>query len=470
MEVINILDLHEDLAAGQRAAKLYRELEQLTLEELRKHSDQVFSQQELYFTALSGEYSEQLVALRQLIASSDALLNVHDLVSTVNSLRSRVNAHEPSIVNALKRIADLARVELAEQLILPELREVFTKARNSRLDAEELARSMLSLPIQELGTMPKTMLEGTSQTRLWGLHTLLLTELVVAEPRADLLDYGQLKAIQAESARRMRTFRDRVRQGAGMLNDNIATPDDIMTLWGALFDLESWLLETGFADVARASAAATYQVQNGASDAERWARTAGQAYEAIRTALALDAGTRQVLIAYALHDEDTLSNFAASSHLRLGPATLDLKRSSLAQVSQVEEGTLVEIDAVVQDADYVAGGPRPRTLLILGKPTATQVTARLPFTSADSFGIIPGIWVQVRGTAYPNGKGSVKGPLVEVRRIRRGAVANESFTDWLIWAGRDMFEYRPGELDIIGGRLAGTRETLNESSARLLLQ
>lgn len=51
-------------------------------------------------------------------------------------------------------------------------------------------------------------------------------------------------------------------------------------------------------------------------------------------------------------------------------------------------------------------------------------------------------------------------------RIRCEDVASESFTDALIFRGRHSFALRPGELDLVAGRIAGARVTLNEIGMR----
>jgi hypothetical protein len=137
-----------------------------------------------------------------------------------------------------------------------------------------------------------------------------------------------------------------------------------------------------------------------------------------------------------------------------------LPRSSLADVVNVAQGDMVEIDGLVRDAEFSVGGPSNRSVLTLGRTNIVHVL--VPHVAADSFGITTGVWVQVRGEVFPNGKDGIAGPVVMAGRIQRQVAARESFTDALIFAGRDSFDFRPGGLDIIASRIAGNPVTLSE--------
>ena len=135
-------------------------------------------------------------------------------------------------------------------------------------------------------------------------------------------------------------------------------------------------------------------------------------------------------------------------------------------VAQAAEGDGVEIADIVREADIRSGGPAPRSVLLLGSPRGTQIRVFAPFEAVDAFGITTGVWIQVRGKMFPNGKDDMPGPVLQVRRIKRAEAAETSFQDALIHMGRHEFELRPGGLDIIGGRLAGSQVTLNEMGLR----
>jgi hypothetical protein len=61
---------------------------------------------------------------------------------------------------------------------------------------------------------------------------------------------------------------------------------------------------------------------------------------------------------------------------------------------------------------------------------------------------------------------SVGGPSNRSLLTLGAAAARESFNDALIFAGRHLFDLRPGGLDLLAGRLAGSRVTMSEIGRR----
>jgi hypothetical protein len=275
---------------------------------------------------------------------------------------------------------------------------------------------------------------------------------------------ADLHSLGSDAASQAAALREAALNAARALRSDYATPAMATAMWGAIYEFEEWLVSTGTGRLAASAAAATARVNDSDPEANRWAREVGQACEIMRIGLAFDAGMRAILLAYALHDARRLAAFAETSELPIASATLDLPRSSLADVAHAAQGDPIEIDAIVSDAEFRVGTPSNRSILALGPSGAVRVL--VPHVAVDSFGISKGVWVQVRGKAFPNGKDGIAGPVVMAGRVPWAEAARDSFMDALIFAGRNYFEVRPGGLDLVAGRVAGSRTTLNEIGMR----
>jgi hypothetical protein len=287
------------------------------------------------------------------------------------------------------------------------------------------------------------------QLRLHALNANVLSEIGGASPDPTAATDDEIDALEQEAVRRAAALRDAGLAAGRTLRTGGATPAVAVTLWGAVYEYEEWLVTAGTPAIANAAAAATARINSGDQAAERWARKMGQAYDALRHGLAFDAGVRTNLLAYSRRDEGMLGGFAEASRLPVSSATLDLPRSSVAEVGARSEGDLVEIAAIVTGAEFTVGGSN-RSVLTMGPAGAARVL--VPHVAVDSFGISKGAWIQVRGKAFPNGKDGIAGPVVMAGRIARSEAAKQSFTDALIFAGRDYFDLRPGNLDIVASR------------------
>jgi hypothetical protein len=466
MQVLTTADMLEALATAQRLRTAARTTRAALDTGLPRLATDLQALTDVYLEAAADGVDAEIAALRALLARSEQVAGAHDMVATSVALERRLQAATPEVEAAWRALADVAGVDAHPALLTDELRAALAAARATGPDPARTTRRFLAATVSRAPESAGELLAKFTRVRLSALHALVLTELAAAAPDATSAGDADLAALGTEASRRVAGLRDAAHVAAGRLHAGGVTPTLMLELWTALAGAEAWLSGPGLAALRAVTAAATARGAAGGPEAERWAREAAQAYDAFRRLLAFDAGVRVVLRACATADAAELEAFAATRELRLGSATEDLPRSSHAAVMVSAPGAAVEIDGLVTGADITAGGPAPRSVLTLAANGAGDLRVLVPFIAADSFGVTPGIWVQVRGSAHPEGKDGLPGPVVMAARVRREAAARESFTDALIWAGRDAFELRPGGLDIVAGRLAGAAVTRSEIGLR----
>lgn len=406
-----------------------------------------------------------LAALGELSHATTGALALHGLVGELLGVERRLEGSLQAGADAMARLIDVARADVPDALIGEEQRALFADLRAADADASRLTRGMAATHRALDVTAAQATLQRMNRLRLRACLAHVLVRLAAASSSPPS-DPAELTAAALDAAKTATTaLRDAALAAAQEIGDSVVPPVVSHRLWGALYAFETFIESSGAEQLATAMSAAYHGRADLAANFSAM-RKAGQAFDALTRGLAYDAGVRAILTAVAVNDADVLRAFANTPSLPLGSATVDLPRSSLASVATAPSGEVVEIDGVIQDAEFVEGGPSPRSVLVLGTGVGATVTVLVPFSSVDSFGLIRGVWVQVRGTVFAEGKDGVDGPLVQVRRIRLREAQEESATDRLIWLGRDLFAYRPGGYDIVSGRPAGTHEAMAQLDLR----
>jgi hypothetical protein len=458
--------LFETLAQGQRAGALGRLLRRLAGQLFVDTANELVARQADVERGLTETGAARRAAWAAVLETTSMLASAHELLAQLGSAERRAEELLDEVTLASARLLELARLELPDELLSADLRAQLAEVRAGDADPVRFARSLLGRDLGGAAIVPSMvkLIRSASRLRLLALHATVLGVVADAAPDTGAASEADLASLIDDVAERTRALRDGAREAARQLRGEVASPAWATELWAAVFEFESWVSSEGATRLGAVAAAATARVAGEDADAEHWAREAGQAYDQLRLGLAFDAGIRTVLLAYATHDARALADFAASAGLGLAAATLDLPRSSLAQAANAAEGELVEIDALVSEADFRVGGPSNRSVLTLG--TAQAVRVLVPHVAVNSFGIDQGVWLQVRGEAHPDGKDGIEGPVVMASRIRREEAARESFTDALVFAGRALFDLRPGGLDLLAGRVAGSPVTMSEIGRR----
>ena len=464
MEVTSSADILFVLARGQQVGQIRRSLWTTAIQLI----DNITEAVENPVNIAERDGVETSVAKRR--AAWDGVLNATskiaagcEMLAQLESSGVHAKTLRGEVAAAAKQLTDLAGANVPDALLPDVLRDQLQAILGGDSNPNRFARNLLGLTRPENGEEIGQSLNWFNQLRLHALNAQLLSEISGASLAIVALPEAELEPRCAEMASRARLLRDAALDGARAIRNDGPTATAALTLWGAIYDYESWLIDTGMAQMAQIAAAATARVSADDADALRWAREAGQAYDALREGLAYDAGLRALLLSYALLDGRQLERFAAASRLPLGSATLDLPRSSPAEAAAAAEGTLVEVDGLVESFESRVGGPSNRSVLTIG---GGALTILIPHVAADSFGITKGVWLQVRGKAFPNGKDGITGPVVMAGRIAGADTARASFTDALIHAGSAYFQRRPSDLDLVAGRVAGAQATLNEIGMR----
>ena len=413
---------------------------------------------------LSEDKAKRRAAWNGVLDSTVTLISAHESLAQLEGVERRATALLDDLTHKAGQLVELAQRNLPATILPEALRVELERIAAGDTDPGRMARSLLGLTRPSTREDMVKSLQWMTGLRLRALHAIVLGELADATPDASAASEADLDSLTGEVSEHVKALRDAARHAAEELADGIAGPASALSLWAALFEFETWLTTDAPARLAAAAAAATARVESDDADAERWARETGQAYDQIRQGLAYDAGVRSVLLAYASYDAPKLAAFAETRELPIASATADFPRSSLAEVADTPEGEEIEIAGLVREASFRIGGPSNRSVLSLGDNGAVRVL--VPHVAASSFGIDTGVWTQVRGRAHPTGKDDIDGPVVMAGRIPRREAAQHSFTDALIFAGRNSFDVRPSDLDLVAGRVAGNRTTLNEIGMR----
>ena len=460
MRVVTALNVEEGLSAGVRAGQLRSGLAAVADEAIDTVRQAVSEREQAAHSAAEQGMAEFAGALGDLHAATNGLFNLHSAIGMVQAARSRSDDLEPAVVEVIEELQAINAAGIPEPMLPQDVRDAFHDASGLELDAAAAAQTLLAGAVS--GITPdnaRQVLASLAFTRLWSLHGQLLATVAAADGQGDSASRAEVKQLRDDLEDRVRALRDAIQSAMSTLHRrNLAGPAWAISVWLALDSAETFIVERFDAMAAAARAAA--------GPAEAVARDWAVAYDAARTLIALISGTWALLRAHACHDVEVLTRGGTAAALQKAPATPDFARSPLSEVATALQGTPLEIAGVVAHVDTDVGGPAPRSVLRVGPEQGAQVSVLVPFIAVTSFGVQPGVWVQVRGTAFPDGKDDLQGPVVQTSRIRRQEAANASFHDWLIWEGRDQFELRPGGWDLLAGRLPGTDKTAAELGLR----
>ncbi len=416
-------------------------------------------------TSPRHDLAAAVAALNELSHATTGVLAMQFAAAELVAIQGRIEQGMDIGAQAMEHLIDVARAEVPDALVAEEHRELFHSLRNSDLDATRHVRGMAALHRSIDVEVAKNGLDRINQLRMRACLGQVLVRLAgtTAPPPGDMATLAT-DALSAASAA-TRQLRDSAIDAARKIRTSVVPPVVSQLLWAALYTFETTFESTLAEQLAVAMSAAF----EGAGDIDAnfsAMRKAGQAFDAFSCGLAFDAGIRAMLTASALGDEGVMRSFAQVASLPVGSATLDLPRSSLASVARAGTGDVVEFDGVISQADFVEGGPAPRSVLTISQGAGATVTVLVPFSSVDSFGLIPGVWAQFRGTVFAEGKDGIDGVVVQVRRIRLQDAQQESASDRLVWLGRHLFGYRPGGYDIVAGRPSGRPESMTQLDLR----
>lgn len=465
MKITSSADILFVLAEGQRTGQLRRALWQVTKKLFQEVTVQAGERLKVAERdGVSRTHSKRRAAWNGVLEATTKIIAICESVAQLQSSEVYAKRMQGDVVDIVSQVIELANAPIPDAILPEELRTQLETVRAGDPDPERFARSLLGLNWPSSISAMAESIEWFNWLRLHALNANLLSKIYAATPNMAAASESDLNSLGTDAGSQAAALRDAALKAARMLRDDRATPAMAIAMWGAIYEFEEWLTSTGTDQLAASAAAATARVDDNTPDANRWAREVGQACEIIRIGLAFDAGMRAILLAYALHDARRLTAFAETSELPTASATPDLPRSSLGDVAHVAEGDLVEIDAIVSDAEFRVSSASNRSVLTMGPSGAVRVL--VPHVAVDSFGITKGVWLQVRGKAFPNGKDGIAGPVVMAGRVPWAEASRDSFMDALIFAGRNSFEVRPGGLDLIAGRVAGSRSTLNEIGMR----
>jgi hypothetical protein len=465
MKITNSADILFALAEGQRVGQLRRALWRVTNQLFDDMTNRASERLKIAERdGVSKTHSERRAAWDGVLKATTKIVAACESLAQLQTSEARAKQMQAEVVTIAAQLIELANAPLPDGIVPEDLHVQLEAILAGETNPERFAPSLLGLTWPSSATNMAESIEWFNWLRLHALNANLLSEIYAAAPNVDAASDSDLQALGAEAASRSAALRDAALSTAHKLRGDFATPALAATMWGAIYEFEEWLINIAADRLAACASASTARVNDNSPEATRWAREVGQAYDVIRHGLAFDAGMRAVLLDYALLDARQLTVFAETSELPTGSATLDLPRSNLADVAHATEGDVVEIAAVVSDAEFRVGPPSNRSILTLGPSGAVRVL--VPHVAVDSFGITKGVWVQVRGKAFPNGKDGIAGPVVMIGRVPWSEAAKDSFMDALILAGRHSFDVRPGGLDIVAGRVAGNRVTLNEIGMR----
>ncbi len=459
MRLLTGIELEEELAIAVRAGQVRSQLAKVASQAITAIQAEIPKRESAAQQSAAVGMTEFAEALAHLRAATDGLFNVSTIISSMQAARRRSDELKTRLAETLNELQQLNALDLPSELIPHAARDGFATASGKQIGGEVTARNILASAVTGItGQHAAGLLASFTRNRLWALHGQVLASIAAASaPGTD--GPTQVKALRVELEAAMRQFRDSAQDSMKVLNrDQVAGIAWATGLWLAVETAEQAILE----HIPQMAAAAVVAQDGDEAVARDWA----VAYDTGRTLLALVSGGWAVLRHYASFNTDALNRASVAARLRKSPATLDLPRLSIADIAAASEGDLVEVAGVVQTMDVTVGGPTPRSVLTLGPEGGAQVHVLVPFIAVTSFGIQPGVWVQVRGEAYPLGKDGLAGPVVRVARIPRQQASGESFHDWLIWEGRSQFELRPGGWDITAGRQAGTDTTAAELGLR----
>lgn len=460
MKVVTLADISERLATGQRAGEASRELADLSETVFQTVQTRVSEREAAMLQAMGPDLAPVLVTVEELIQSTDGLGNVIELVAQASGARFRAESLLDSTVDALTSLKHLADAGIPPGVFAANASDAISSAATTSVNPVLSANGILGTGVlAPSAEATRARIAGLTLIRLWSLHALVLLRTAISSPTTTV----DVQATRLDAEQQVRQLRDALRGRLAVVRQrSSADPAFSLGIAAAVLDAEEWIVGAGGEAVAESLHVATEAADAGSAQSESLSRDAAIAYDGVRQLLALLAGARRVQTAYALFDRPALERMSVASSLPLSSATLDLPRSSLGEAAGAVAGTVVEVAAMVLSSDEVVGGPAPRSVLLLGTPNGNQLTVLVPFAAVSAFGVHPGAWVQVRGEIHPDGKDGIDGPVLMVRRIRRGDAATGSITDALIWEGRHEFDLRPHGLDIVAGRRGGDPRTVDE--------
>lgn len=391
MQLTTFFEVAEDFRSGMDLVRARRSLGAALRtaeadQEARLHDARVA------FLTRAHEMEEGFERMREVVAATDGLIDLHELYGQEVAIERRIRGQAAQTLAAARAIDEFVRTDLPKKALTPALSEIAAAARAAppSVSLESFMATLLG-PARDVPLNRRRLgLRKFHRTRLRHLHRSVVTRIAAAKPtQATESGFPDVKEFSSAS----RALRTAAQAFVGQLNHGQVYPGAILAVWSALQRWEDWLEVEAVGPLVQTLAAA----HGDRSEKFKWARRGALLYDEVRRGLAYCAGLREMLIAAALQDEESLERFAKTSTLPVGSVQLDLARTAVAELSSCEPDTVVELDGIVTEAVFRPGGPEPRTELELTDSAGDCITVIVPYASVDSFGVDRGAWLQARG-------------------------------------------------------------------------
>lgn len=395
-----------------------------------------------------GKFSDAATRSKRVIAATSLAMNDIELLAYIDTVSASVTKSAVPARDALRTLRSVAS-KMQGVSSLPSMPQM---AQVAGLSDDQLAGMVRAM--SQLGTTDSLAVERSLRLQIQARVRAYHAYVILSTARRRGSAFPAVTATVADIGSRARELRDEARAAARKAVD--ADAIWFIGLASAVARYEkNWESEVGDPCIALLVAGA----KSNATLAER--RSAALAYDAMRMGLTWLAGTYSLLLDWARADASGLREWAARGALPLESGFLDLPRADVAVVAAggVQAGSDVEVAGVVTASESEVQAGRVRTILRLDD----LLTVYFPFSAVDGFGILPGVWCQVRGTVLNESKGGFPAPTVSVRRRKLGDAAERGFSEYLEFQARTMFDRMRAGNDATAGRLAHDARTANEA-------
>lgn len=393
--------------------------------------------------------TEAVAASLRIIGTSSNLVSDIELLAYIESTGSRISATQTDAARALEDARDYAR-HLSAQTNLPGLPELTEVAGLTDAQISGLVRAMSQLSVTDPASVARS-LRNQIQARVRAHHAAI----VLSAARRRGSRFPPVGVDDTVIRQRAMTLRDAAQSAA------LKAVDADATWFASLVDAvaayeRDWVTDVGDPCVGLLVAAS----EDSATLASR--RTATMAYDAARLGLTWLAGTYELMLAWATNDTSALREWSVRAALPLTSNVLDLPRSTVSEVAagDAPTGSVVEVAGIITSVVGERDTGRVRSVLRLDD----ALTIYYPFSAVDGFGVLPGVWCQIRGKVLDESKGGYPSPVVSVRRRPLGDAARASFNEHLEYQGRAAFDRMRAGDDAIVGRRGHDGRTANEAA------
>lgn len=413
----------------------------------------------MYEAAYSGANSRGLASAERVVSSSADVAVMIDVLASLQSVLDRLGPRRSVGERALGELMEIAEFASQAPLLPPTFARELSEFQGRPIIAGQMDAVYVKL-LRNLGIPEKRRLvDFLLARRVQGLHAIILFGAAMRLRQGDELSSG-LDTKYSEVTGPTTKFRDSVKALAGQL-------DGAGPVWGLRLLAAITEFETKYQSVIAPTVVSLLRDVSvrlrAHEDVHARLSGAATAYDAARNGLTALAAGYRLLLAWATSQSAELRAWHAAAGFGLQIPS-DLPRTAISQIISgvVTDGTEVEVAGALTVAEFDVTSHRHRSRLTIEDATGRKIVAFVPHAAVDSFGITTGIWCQVRGKLYLDGKDGIPGPVVMVRRERLNEDAKVSFLAFLRRQGGPLFPYRRNGWDILAGRLAANATIRNE--------